>query len=177
MAETPHLNPARHHVMQWNIKKIKILWSQLICINHIMRQYVFFFLLIVAIKSYCCFEAKIVQHINKYIFGPSGIEYKPPSYKDPDFAEAPKFTHPLVNRSVIAGYSATLSCSVRGIPKVSRVMTSNINKCVTNIDSENMLLFCSIVAQSDLVQKQNGHLERSQVPDAEQTRRPHTGDP
>ncbi|XP_024911344.1 myosin-binding protein C, cardiac-type isoform X4 [Cynoglossus semilaevis] len=46
-----------------------------------------------------------------------GIEYKPPSYKDPDFAEAPKFTHPLVNRSVIAGYSATLSCSVRGIPK------------------------------------------------------------
>ncbi|CAN9507140.1 unnamed protein product [Ophioblennius macclurei] len=47
----------------------------------------------------------------------TGIEYKPPSYKDPDFSEAPKFTHPLVNRSVIAGYNATLSCSVRGIPK------------------------------------------------------------
>uniref|UniRef100_A0A671MP45 Myosin-binding protein C, cardiac-type-like n=1 Tax=Sinocyclocheilus anshuiensis TaxID=1608454 RepID=A0A671MP45_9TELE len=29
------------------------------------------------------------------------------------------FTHPLVSRSVIAGYNATLSCSVRGIPKVS----------------------------------------------------------
>uniref|UniRef100_A0A671MN74 Myosin-binding protein C, cardiac-type-like n=1 Tax=Sinocyclocheilus anshuiensis TaxID=1608454 RepID=A0A671MN74_9TELE len=27
------------------------------------------------------------------------------------------FTHPLVSRSVIAGYNATLSCSVRGIPK------------------------------------------------------------
>lgn len=47
----------------------------------------------------------------------TGIEYKPPSYKDPDFSEAPKFTHPLVNRSIIAGYNATLSCSVRGIPK------------------------------------------------------------
>ncbi|XP_030015669.1 myosin-binding protein C, cardiac-type [Sphaeramia orbicularis] len=47
----------------------------------------------------------------------TGIAYKPPSYKDHDFSRAPKFTHPLVNRSVIAGYNATLSCSVRGIPK------------------------------------------------------------
>ncbi|TSP90501.1 Myosin-binding protein C, cardiac-type [Bagarius yarrelli] len=47
----------------------------------------------------------------------TGIEYKPPTYKDPDFSEAPKFTHPLANRSVIAGYNATLSCAVRGIPK------------------------------------------------------------
>ncbi|XP_036950563.1 myosin-binding protein C, cardiac-type isoform X4 [Acanthopagrus latus] len=47
----------------------------------------------------------------------TGIVYKPPSHKDHDFSEAPKFTHPLVNRSIIAGYNATLSCSVRGIPK------------------------------------------------------------
>lgn len=47
----------------------------------------------------------------------SGIDYKPPSYKEHDFSEAPKFTHPLVNRSVIAGYNTTLSCAVRGIPK------------------------------------------------------------
>ncbi|KAM7015790.1 myosin-binding protein C, cardiac-type [Tautogolabrus adspersus] len=47
----------------------------------------------------------------------TGIAYKPPSHKDHDFSEAPKFTHPLVSRSVIAGYNATLSCSVRGIPK------------------------------------------------------------
>nr|XP_021333215.1 myosin-binding protein C, cardiac-type isoform X3 [Danio rerio] len=47
----------------------------------------------------------------------TGIVYKPPSYKDHDFSEAPKFTHPLKSRSVIAGYNATLSCSVRGIPK------------------------------------------------------------
>ncbi|XP_034736209.1 myosin-binding protein C, cardiac-type isoform X3 [Etheostoma cragini] len=47
----------------------------------------------------------------------TGIEYKPPTYKEHDFAQAPKFTHPLVNRSIIAGYSTTLSCSVRGMPK------------------------------------------------------------
>ncbi|XP_076011623.1 myosin-binding protein C, cardiac-type [Genypterus blacodes] len=47
----------------------------------------------------------------------TGIDYKSPTYKNHDFSEAPKFTHPLVNRSVIAGYNATLSCSLRGIPK------------------------------------------------------------
>ncbi|XP_040184178.1 myosin-binding protein C, cardiac-type isoform X2 [Rana temporaria] len=47
----------------------------------------------------------------------SGTEYKPPNYKDHEFEEAPKFTHPLVNRSVVAGYNATLSCSIRGTPK------------------------------------------------------------
>ncbi|KAM9493292.1 myosin-binding protein C, cardiac-type [Clarias gariepinus] len=47
----------------------------------------------------------------------TGMDYKPPSYKAHDFSEAPKFTHPLVSRSVISGYNATLSCAVRGIPK------------------------------------------------------------
>ncbi|XP_073206434.1 myosin-binding protein C, cardiac-type [Lepidochelys kempii] len=47
----------------------------------------------------------------------TGTIYKPPSYKEHDFSEAPKFTHPLVNRSVISGYNATLSCAVRGSPK------------------------------------------------------------
>ncbi|XP_055988350.1 myosin-binding protein C, cardiac-type [Sorex fumeus] len=46
-----------------------------------------------------------------------GITYEPPNYKDLDFSEAPSFTHPLVNRSVIAGYNATLCCAVRGCPK------------------------------------------------------------
>uniref|UniRef100_A0A8C3IED0 Myosin-binding protein C, cardiac-type n=1 Tax=Chrysemys picta bellii TaxID=8478 RepID=A0A8C3IED0_CHRPI len=47
----------------------------------------------------------------------TGAIYKPPSYKEHDFSEAPKFTHPLVSRSVISGYNATLSCAVRGSPK------------------------------------------------------------
>ncbi|KAJ7995011.1 hypothetical protein DPEC_G00255470 [Dallia pectoralis] len=47
----------------------------------------------------------------------TGVEFTLPVYKELVVTEAPKFTHPLVNRSVIAGYNATLSCSVRGIPK------------------------------------------------------------
>ncbi|KAM6158298.1 myosin-binding protein C, cardiac-type [Rhynchocyon petersi] len=46
-----------------------------------------------------------------------GITYQPPSYKALDFSEAPSFTRPLVNRSVIAGYNAVLCCAVRGSPK------------------------------------------------------------
>ncbi|XP_035273686.1 myosin-binding protein C, cardiac-type isoform X2 [Anguilla anguilla] len=55
----------------------------------------------------------------------TGIVYKPPVYKEHNFSEAPKFTHPLVNRSVIAGYNATLSCSVRGIPKPKVIWYKN----------------------------------------------------
>ncbi|XP_055059631.2 myosin-binding protein C, cardiac-type [Misgurnus anguillicaudatus] len=55
----------------------------------------------------------------------TGIDYKHPSYKEHDFSEAPKFTHPLMNRSVIAGYNVTLSCSVRGIPKPKIIWYKN----------------------------------------------------
>nr|XP_012644579.1 myosin-binding protein C, cardiac-type isoform X3 [Microcebus murinus] len=46
-----------------------------------------------------------------------GITYEPPNYKALDFSEAPSFTRPLVNRSVIAGYTTILCCAVRGSPK------------------------------------------------------------
>ncbi|XP_038620577.1 myosin-binding protein C, cardiac-type [Tachyglossus aculeatus] len=47
----------------------------------------------------------------------TGTVYRRPIYKELDFSEAPRFTHPLVNRSVIAGYNAVLCCAVRGSPK------------------------------------------------------------
>ncbi|NP_001391607.1 myosin-binding protein C, slow-type isoform 14 [Homo sapiens] len=46
-----------------------------------------------------------------------GKIYKNPVYEDFDFSEAPMFTQPLVNTYAIAGYNATLNCSVRGNPK------------------------------------------------------------
>ncbi|XP_054096832.1 myosin-binding protein C, cardiac-type isoform X2 [Callithrix jacchus] len=46
-----------------------------------------------------------------------GITYEPPNYKALDFSEAPSFTQPLMNRSVIAGYNTMLCCAVRGSPK------------------------------------------------------------
>ncbi|XP_062951063.1 myosin-binding protein C, cardiac-type [Cynocephalus volans] len=46
-----------------------------------------------------------------------GTTYEPPIYKALDFSEAPSFTHPLANRSVIAGFTTILCCAVRGSPK------------------------------------------------------------
>ncbi|XP_008277999.1 myosin binding protein Hb isoform X1 [Stegastes partitus] len=53
-------------------------------------------------------EAKILK---------TGIEYKPPEYKEHDFSEAPKFTTNLSDRATTVGYSTKLLCSVRGFPK------------------------------------------------------------
>ncbi|KAL6458415.1 hypothetical protein MHYP_G00336450 [Metynnis hypsauchen] len=47
----------------------------------------------------------------------TGIDYKPPVYKEHDFSEAPKFTTPMQDRSTTVGYSTKLLCSVRGFPK------------------------------------------------------------
>ncbi|XP_067906260.1 myosin-binding protein C, slow-type isoform X3 [Heterodontus francisci] len=46
-----------------------------------------------------------------------GLALKAPQYNDFDFQEIPKFTHPLINTTAVAGYNATLNCSVRGNPK------------------------------------------------------------
>ncbi|XP_014907455.1 myosin-binding protein H-like, partial [Poecilia latipinna] len=54
-----------------------------------------------------------------------GLELKQAAYKEKDMACAPKFTQPLVDRSVVAGYSTALSCSVRGFPKPKIVWMKN----------------------------------------------------
>ncbi|XP_008577915.1 PREDICTED: myosin-binding protein C, slow-type [Galeopterus variegatus] len=51
------------------------------------------------------------------VIAKDGKVYKNPVYEDFDFTEAPMFTQPLVNTYAIAGYNATLNCSVRGNPK------------------------------------------------------------
>ncbi|XP_004053803.1 myosin-binding protein C, slow-type isoform X5 [Gorilla gorilla gorilla] len=51
------------------------------------------------------------------VIAKDGKIYKNPVYEDFDFSEAPMFTQPLVNTYAIAGYNATLNCSVRGNPK------------------------------------------------------------
>ncbi|XP_053305739.1 myosin-binding protein C, cardiac-type [Spea bombifrons] len=68
-------------------------------------------------ENMCGLSEKPVTSKNSAYIQKTGSAYKPPNYKDHEFNEAPKFTHPLVSRSVVAGYNATLSCSVRGTPK------------------------------------------------------------
>ncbi|XP_031755629.1 myosin-binding protein C, cardiac-type isoform X4 [Xenopus tropicalis] len=68
-------------------------------------------------ENMCGLSEKPCTTKNSAYIQKTGTAYKPPTYKDHEFEEAPKFTHPLNDRSVVAGYNATLSCAVRGIPK------------------------------------------------------------
>uniref|UniRef100_A0A8C4Y4R9 Myosin-binding protein C, slow-type n=1 Tax=Gopherus evgoodei TaxID=1825980 RepID=A0A8C4Y4R9_9SAUR len=51
------------------------------------------------------------------VIAKDGKVYKNPIYEDFNFTEAPMFTQPLINTYAVAGYNATLNCSVRGNPK------------------------------------------------------------
>ncbi|XP_054463205.1 myosin binding protein Ca [Anoplopoma fimbria] len=62
---------------------------------------------------------------NTAIVTKSGLSYKPPPFKEKDASHSPKFTARLVDRSVVAGYSAAISCSVRGFPKPKIVWMKN----------------------------------------------------
>ncbi|XP_061469162.1 myosin-binding protein C, cardiac-type [Rhineura floridana] len=68
-------------------------------------------------ENVCGLSENAATTKNSALIKKTGTDYKPPKYKEHDFSEAPKFTHPLSDRSVIAGYNATLSCAVRGSPK------------------------------------------------------------
>lgn len=58
----------------------------------------------------------------------SGLELKQAAFKEKDMACPPKFTQPLVDRSVVAGYSTAISCSVRGFPKVTQPAITSLQK-------------------------------------------------
>ncbi|XP_041084554.1 myosin-binding protein H-like isoform X1 [Polyodon spathula] len=47
----------------------------------------------------------------------TGIQYKPPQYKDRDYSEPPIFTQPLNDRAATIGYTTKLLCAVRGNPQ------------------------------------------------------------
>uniref|UniRef100_A0A8B9HWQ0 Myosin binding protein C, slow type n=1 Tax=Astyanax mexicanus TaxID=7994 RepID=A0A8B9HWQ0_ASTMX len=54
-----------------------------------------------------------------------GMHLKNPEYIDYDFTEAPKFTQPLINTFAIAGYNASLNCSVRANPRPKVIWMKN----------------------------------------------------
>lgn len=75
-------------------------------------------------------EMSSILHISALIYGcwlhlPAlphfsiGLELKRNPYKEKDVSCSPKFTQPLVDRSVVAGYSTAISCAVRGFPRVN----------------------------------------------------------
>ncbi|XP_063045426.1 myosin binding protein Ca isoform X3 [Engraulis encrasicolus] len=62
---------------------------------------------------------------NTAVISKEGLTQKNPTYKEMDMTHSPKFTQPLVDRCVVAGYSAAISCSVRGFPKPKIVWMKN----------------------------------------------------
>ncbi|XP_042566075.1 myosin-binding protein C, slow-type [Clupea harengus] len=54
-----------------------------------------------------------------------GLHLKNPEYIDRDFTEPPKFTQPLTSILAIAGYNATLNCSVRANPRPKIIWMKN----------------------------------------------------
>uniref|UniRef100_A0A6I8PZC3 Myosin-binding protein H n=1 Tax=Xenopus tropicalis TaxID=8364 RepID=A0A6I8PZC3_XENTR len=55
----------------------------------------------------------------------TGLVYKPVDYKEHDYSFAPKFLTPLIDRTVVAGYSTALNCAVRGHPKPKVIWMKN----------------------------------------------------
>ncbi|XP_037134381.1 myosin binding protein Cb isoform X5 [Syngnathus acus] len=54
-----------------------------------------------------------------------GLQINLNPYHEMDMSCVPKFTQPLVDRTVVAGYSAAISCAVRGFPKPKIVWMKN----------------------------------------------------
>ncbi|XP_037319067.2 myosin binding protein Cb isoform X2 [Pungitius pungitius] len=62
---------------------------------------------------------------NTAIIAKTDLEHKRTPYKEMEISCVPKFTQPLVDRSVVAGYSTAISCAVKGFPKPKIVWMKN----------------------------------------------------
>ncbi|XP_077313688.1 myosin-binding protein C, fast-type-like isoform X2 [Lithobates pipiens] len=62
---------------------------------------------------------------NTAVIEKTGLVYKPRDYQEMDVCMAPKFLTPLIDRSVVAGYSTALNCAVRAYPKPRVIWMKN----------------------------------------------------
>ncbi|XP_039339520.1 myosin-binding protein C, slow-type isoform X2 [Mauremys reevesii] len=68
-------------------------------------------------ENMCGLSEDATMTTESAVIAKDGKVYKNPIYEDFNFTEAPMFTQPLINTYAVAGYNATLNCSVRGNPK------------------------------------------------------------
>ncbi|CAL9682877.1 unnamed protein product [Knipowitschia caucasica] len=76
-------------------------------------------------ENMCGLSETATQTKKSALIVKEGMELKDPEYSDRDFKEAPKFTQPLINTFAIAGYNATLNCSVRANPRPKVIWMKN----------------------------------------------------
>ncbi|XP_035383246.1 myosin binding protein Ca isoform X2 [Electrophorus electricus] len=62
---------------------------------------------------------------NTAVIAKTGLRSKRQAFKERDMNSCPKFTAPLMDRCVIAGYNTALSCAVRGLPKPKIIWMKN----------------------------------------------------
>ncbi|KAJ0058601.1 hypothetical protein NL108_017693 [Boleophthalmus pectinirostris] len=55
---------------------------------------------------------------NTAVITKSDLEFNPRPFREKDMSHSPKFTAPLVDRTVVAGYTTAISCAVRGHPRI-----------------------------------------------------------
>ncbi|KAJ0012569.1 hypothetical protein NQD34_016903 [Periophthalmus magnuspinnatus] len=110
---------------------IQIEWYT--CIEHYHRTCITITELVVGNEYYfrvfsenmCGLSESATQTKKSALIMKEGMQLKIPEYSDRDFKEAPKFTQPLINTFAIAGYNATLNCSVRANPRPKVIWMKN----------------------------------------------------
>uniref|UniRef100_A0A3Q3VLS7 Myosin-binding protein C, fast-type n=1 Tax=Mola mola TaxID=94237 RepID=A0A3Q3VLS7_MOLML len=76
-------------------------------------------------ENFCGMSDEPCQSKNTAIIAKTGLVCKQNAFKEKDISCVPKFTQPLVDRSVVAGYSTAISCAVRGFPRPKIVWMKN----------------------------------------------------
>ncbi|XP_055360540.1 myosin binding protein Cb [Betta splendens] len=76
-------------------------------------------------ENLCGLSEEPCHSKNTAVIAKTGLIHKANPYKEKDMTCVPKFTQPLVDRSVVAGYSTAISCAVKGFPKPKIVWMKN----------------------------------------------------
>ncbi|KAF7661191.1 hypothetical protein LDENG_00267220 [Lucifuga dentata] len=76
-------------------------------------------------ENFCGLSEEPRHSKNTAAIAKTGLKLQSNPYKEKDMSCVPRFTQPLVDRSVVAGYSTAISCSVRGFPKPKIIWMKN----------------------------------------------------
>ncbi|XP_040031795.2 myosin-binding protein C, fast-type isoform X1 [Gasterosteus aculeatus] len=76
-------------------------------------------------ENLCGLSEEACLSKNTAVIAKTDLEHKRSPYKEKEITCVPKFTQPLVDRSVVAGYSTAISCAVKGFPKPKIVWMKN----------------------------------------------------
>ncbi|KAJ7989515.1 hypothetical protein DPEC_G00305350 [Dallia pectoralis] len=76
-------------------------------------------------ENICGLSEEVANSKNTAVIGKSGLQYNRAPFKEKDMSSSPKFTAPLVDKCVPAGYSTAISCAVRAYPKAKIVWMKN----------------------------------------------------